>query len=302
MENLLNYLIKSDHVQEIVIGPDLSVLEDVDGTLRSKPNCNLVPATLLEDLRRLIFSTGQTIDHSSPFVEVTIENKIRITAVIPPISPRGICIQLRKMNEKYYNLDTLLQNHTIHKKDLIIIEKILQEQKNIVICGGTSTGKTTLLNALLHKIAAFLPEQRIVTIEETSEIHLNHPNWLNLVTRQFNTEQQPPITLETLLRTSLRLRPDRIIVGECRGKEVFPLLQVLNSGHSGSICTLHANASHLAIKKLALMTVIHNNQIDFKTALMWIYENIDFVFFCKRSKTGKRVLDQITPIESIKVT
>ena len=238
--------------------------------------------------QKLALSTGRRLDQSQPYVDAQLSKTIRLHAVLSPIANPGTVISLRIHRPQILSLDELVINKTITTSQKEFISQIIKEKKSFVICGGTGSGKTTLLNSLLSEVNG---NQRILIIEDSRELNPQHPHVVSLEGRPANIEGMGLITMKDLIKQSLRMRADRLIVGEVRGAEVIDWLSALNTGHSGSAGTIHANSIHEVIirfESLGLMSgltkeVIHS---QLRTAL-------DYVIHIERESDGKRQVKAI---------
>jgi len=207
-------------------------------------------------LERIVMPLGRRIDESSPLLDARLKDGSRVNAVIQPLSLRGTCITIRKFAERPFAVNDLITNGTFSERMARFLERAVRVRKNILVSGGTGSGKTTLLNVLS---AAIPDNERIVTIEDSAELQLGQPHVVSLESRPPNMEGRGEITIRDLVRNAMRMRPDRIVVGEVRGGEALDMLQAMNTGHDGSMTTIHANSSNEALKRaevLALMAGI----------------------------------------------
>ena len=238
--------------------------------------------------QRLALSTGRRLDQSQPYVDTQLTKTIRLHAVLGPISSPGTVISLRIHKSQILTLSELVLNQTINNSQKEFITKIIQDQKSFVICGGTGSGKTTFLNSTLSECEK---SQRILIIEDSRELNPQHPHVISLEGRPANIEGMGLITMKDLIKQSLRMRADRLIIGEVRGSEVIDWLAALNTGHSGSAGTIHANSIHEVIirfESLGLMAGLSKEAIhsQLRTAL-------NYVIHIERNNKGKR---QVTGI------
>jgi len=233
--------------------------------------------------QRLALSTGRRLDQSQPYVDAQLSKTIRLHAVLSPIANPGTVISLRIHRPQILSLDELVINKTITTSQKEFISQIIKEKKSFVICGGTGSGKTTLLNSLLSEVNS---NQRILIIEDSRELNPQHPHVVSLEGRPANIEGMGLITMKDLIKQSLRMRADRLIIGEVRGAEVIDWLSALNTGHTGSAGTIHANSIHEVITRfesLGLMAGLSKEAIhsQLKTAL-------NYVIHIERNADGKR--------------
>ena len=238
--------------------------------------------------QRLALSTGRRLDQSQPYVDAQLSKTIRLHAVLSPIANPGTVISLRIHRPQILSLDELVINKTITTSQKEFISQIIKEKKSFVICGGTGSGKTTLLNSLLSEVNS---NQRILIIEDSRELNPQHPHVVSLEGRPANIEGMGLITMKDLIKQSLRMRADRLIIGEVRGAEIIDWLSALNTGHTGSAGTIHANSIHEVIirfESLALMAGLSKEAIHFqlRTAL-------DYVIHIERQSDGQRQVKAI---------
>ncbi len=238
--------------------------------------------------QRLALSTGRRLDQSQPYVDAQLSKTIRLHAVLSPIANPGTVISLRIHRPQILSLDELVINKTITTSQKDFLNQIIKVKKSFVICGGTGSGKTTLLNSLLSKVNR---NQRILIIEDSRELNPQHPHVVSLEGRPANIEGMGLITMKDLIKQSLRMRADRLIIGEVRGAEVIDWLSALNTGHSGSAGTIHANSIHEVIirfESLGLMAGLSKEAIhsQLRTAL-------DYVIHIERDSDGKRQVKAI---------
>ena len=238
--------------------------------------------------QRLALSTGRRLDQSQPYVDAQLSKTIRLHAVLSPIANPGTVISLRIHRPQIMSLSELVMNKTITTSQKDFLNEIIKEKKSFVICGGTGSGKTTLLNSLLSEVNR---NQRILIIEDSRELNPQHPHVVSLEGRPANIEGMGLITMKDLIKQSLRMRADRLIIGEVRGAEIIDWLSALNTGHTGSAGTIHANSIHEVINRfesLALMAGLSKEAIhsQLRTAL-------DYVIHIERQSDGQRQVKAI---------
>ena len=238
--------------------------------------------------QRLALSTGRRLDQSQPYVDAQLSKTIRLHAVLSPIANPGTVISLRIHRPQIMSLTELVLNNTVTTSQKDFLNEIMKKQKSFVICGGTGSGKTTLLNSLLNEVKR---NQRILIIEDSRELNPQHPHVVSLEGRPANIEGMGLITMKDLIKQSLRMRADRLIIGEVRGAEVIDWLSALNTGHSGSAGTIHANSIHEVIirfESLGLIAGLSKDAIhsQLRTAL-------DYVIHIERHSDGQRQVKAI---------
>ena len=248
---------------------------------------------IIRTIQRLIQPLGRTIDTSNPMVDARLQDGSRLNAVIPPLSLKGPVMTIRKFKEELANIEDFLRSGTLTPYMARFLEACVQAKLNIIICGGTGSGKTTLLNVLSSFIGH---DERIITIEDAAELKLEQEHVISLETRLTNYEGEGEVTIRDLVINSLRMRPDRIIVGEVRGKEAFDMLQAMNTGHSGSLTTMHANSPIDALNRLETMVLMSGMEIPIKAIREYIENAIDIVVQVERLSDGKRKVTSISEV------
>ena len=230
-------------------------------------------------------------------VDARLRDGSRLNAVIPPLSLKGPVLTIRKFSKDLEGIDDLLLKGTLTNDMAIFLDACVRAKLNIIISGGTGTGKTTLLNILSGFIG---DDERIITIEDAAELRLHQRHVISLETRLVNYEGEGEVTIRDLVRNSLRMRPDRIIVGEVRGKEAFDMMQAMNTGHEGSITTLHANSPVDALNRLETMIMMNEMEIPVSAVRGYIANAIDIVVQIDRLSDGRRKLTSISEITNLK--
>src|SRR6185437_1847086 len=241
----IEHLIRDDSISEIMVnGPDRIFIER-EGVLEQVADLALSEKSLMVAVKNIARRLRDDSSEIKPILDSRLPDGSRVAAVIPPCSIHGVTLTIRKFNSRHFTVEDLVRMGTLDGELATRLQSYVHDCNNILISGGTGTGKTTLLNALCR----FIPdEQRILLIEDTSEIHLEKPNLVRFEARQAQADL-PAITIRDLLKASLRHRPDRIILGEIRGGEAFDLLQLLNTGHSGTLSTVHASTAAQALAR-----------------------------------------------------
>jgi len=248
---------------------------------------------LLQIIERIVASVGRHIDESSPMCDARLPDGSRVNAIIPPLAIDYPVLSIRKFRRDVLTIDELVQYGSLTEEIGMLFEAAVKSRLNILISGGTGSGKTTLLNVL----SRFIPEdQRIVTIEDSAELQLQQPHVVRLETRPPNIEGRGEVTQYELLRNSLRMRPDRIIVGEVRGKEVLDMLQAMNTGHDGSMCTIHANSPRDALSRMETMIAMSGLDLPPKAMRQQIASAIDIIVQQQRLSDGTRKVTHFTEV------
>jgi pilus assembly protein CpaF len=242
---------------------------------------------------RIILPLGRRVDADSPTVDARLPDGSRVNAVIRPVSIDGPCITIRKFKKDKLSIEDLIKFGSLTKNMGEFLRACVHAHLNIVVSGGTGSGKTTLLNVL----SSFIPEQdRIVTIEDAAELQLQQDHVLRLETKVANVDGKGAVTIRDLVRNSLRMRPDRIVVGECRGGETLDMLQAMNTGHDGSLTTLHANSPRDAISRMETMVLMAGMDLPIKVVRQQISSAIDLIVQQTRLKDGARKVTAITEV------
>jgi len=290
----LTELLEDDNITEIMVNSPKEIYIEIDGNLVKDESVSFInDEHIVRTIQRLVEPMGRTIDSTSPMVDSRLKDGSRINAVIPPLSTKGPVITIRKFKESINSIDELIRVGSLTPEMATFLEASVNAKLSIVVCGGTGSGKTTLLNIL----SSFISEkERIVTIEDAAELKLHQPHVISLETRTTNYERSGEITIRDLVRNSLRMRPDRIIVGEVRGKEAFDMLQAMNTGHDGSLTTLHANSCIDALHRLETMVLMANIDLPVKAVREYIQSAISIIVNIERLADGKRKITSIREV------
>jgi pilus assembly protein CpaF len=245
---------------------------------------------------RIVSNVGRRLDDSSPIVDARLNDGSRVCAVIPPLSLVGPVLSIRRYGKKLLTTDELLKNQSLTHGILEFLSGCVEARLNIVVSGGSGSGKTTLLNTM----SRFIPEdERIITIEDTAELQLQQPHYVRLETRPANIEGAGAVTARDLLINTLRMRPDRIIVGESRGAEALDMLQAMNTGHDGSMTTVHANAPRDAFSRLETMVMMASQHVPDKVIRQQLASAINLVVQCARLSDGSRKITGIAEVTGV---
>ncbi|KLH97536.1 CpaF family protein [Brevibacillus formosus] len=242
---------------------------------------------------RIVAPLGRRIDESSPMVDARLKDGSRVNAVIPPISLNGTLVSIRKFRKEPYLMDDLMQFGSFSEPMSQFIQAVVEAKMNVLISGGTGSGKTTLLNATAKAIPHY---ERVITIEDSAELKLTHPNCIGMEARPPNMEGTGEVTIRQLVRNSLRMRPDRIIVGEVRGAEAFDMLQAMNTGHEGSLTTVHANSPQDAFNRLEGMVVMAGMDLPSTIVREYIVSALDIIVQVTRLSDGTRKIVSISEV------
>ena len=291
-------LLQDNAITEIMVNAPNEIYVEIDGKIAKDETVSFInDKHIIRTIQRIVQPLGRTIDAANPMVDARLRDGSRLNAVIPPLSLKGPVLTIRKFNKKLESIDDLLRGGSLTVNMARFLEAAVQAKLNIIISGGTGTGKTTLLNIL----SGFLGEdERIITIEDAAELKLHQKHVISLETRLINYEGEGEVTIRDLVRNSLRMRPDRIIVGEVRGKEAFDMMQAMNTGHEGSLTTLHANNSIDTINRLETMILMNEMEIPVSAVRGYIANAIDLIVQIDRLSDGKRKITSISEIDGMK--
>ena len=251
---------------------------------------------VLQVAQRIANQVGRRVDESSPMVDARLKDGSRVNIIIPPLALEGTSMSIRKFSRHTIHLQDMVGINTLSKSMHDFLKIAAFCRLNILVSGGTGAGKTTLLNALSELIES---KERIITIEDSAELKMLQPHVVRLESRPANLEGQGNVSIQDLVRNALRMRPDRIIVGECRGSEAFDMLQAMNTGHDGSMSTLHANSSHEALSRLENMVLMSGHALPSLMIKNYIKDAVDLIVQIARLRDGSRRILQITEIQHI---
>lgn len=289
----IQHLLDDNSVNDIMInGFDYCYVER-SGKLIREQSFFLDEHHLLVCVRKLLSNSGRVIDETIPMVDARLKDGTRINVVIPPISLRGTSLSIRKASHGQISFKQLIEFGSCTEKMAKFLVFAVQKRCNIIVSGGTGSGKTTLLRAL----SSYIPdEQRLVTIEDAAELSLKNSDIVELETRNHSIDSSVKITAKDLVINALRMRPDRIIIGECRGEETFQMLQAMNTGHDGSMSTLHANSPRDALNRIESMVMMAKYDLPILTVKQMITSAVDIIVQVNRDYDGKRRITDIMQI------
>jgi pilus assembly protein CpaF len=285
-------LILDPDISDILINGPNHVFVEKFGDMRRVSGVTLTEKLLQVAIRNIARLLGNDISEEMPILDARLPDGSRVTAIFPPVSINGTSVAIRKFQSKLYGPQDLVRIGTLTPELLLQLQTAVEIHQNILISGGTGTGKTTLLNALSNFIGT---EERLVIIEDTSEIQIEKENLVRLEARRPQANL-PEVSIRDLLKATLRLRPDRIILGEVRGGEAFDLLQALNTGHSGSLSTIHASSAPEAISRFATCVLMSGIDLPYRVIRKNIGESLDLVIQLKR-EPGKRAVTEVLKIK-----
>ena len=286
-------LLDDPDVSEVMVNGPKKIFIEKKGKLTKSPITFDDDDHVLRIIDRIILPLGRRVDADSPTVDARLPDGSRVNAVIRPVSIDGPCITIRKFRKDKLSIDQLIQYDSLTKNMAEFIRACVLAHLNIVISGGTGSGKTTLLNVL----SSFIPEEeRIVTIEDAAELQLQQDHVLRMETKTANVDGRGTVSIRDLVRNSLRMRPDRIVVGECRGGEALDMLQAMNTGHDGSLTTLHANTPRDALSRLETMVLMSGMDLPLKVVRQQISSAVDLIIQQSRLKDGSRKVTAVTEV------
>ena len=293
----LNELLNDPNISEIMVNGPSEVYVEIDGKLIRDETVSFINSEhILRIIQKMVQPLGKTIDSVNPMVDSRLSDGSRINAIIPPLSVNGPILTIRKFKKSLNSVEDLLRNGTLTRDMAVFLECCVKAKMNIIVCGGTGSGKTTILNILSSFIG---DNERLITIEDAAELRLSQSHVIPLETRTTNYDAKGEVTMRDLVRNSLRMRPDRIIIGEVRGSEAFDMLQAMNTGHEGSLTTLHANGPVDALNRLETMVLMGNMEIPVLAIRDYIKNAIDIVINVERLSDGRRKITSINEITGI---
>lgn len=290
----IEILLKDTSVTEVMVNGPKKIFVERNGRLQLTDVQFHDDSHVMNIIERILSPIGRHIDEAVPLVDARLEDGSRVNIIIPPLSLIGPCITIRKFANRALSVEDLISFGTLDRKMADFIKACIQARINILVSGGTGSGKTTTLNVL----SSFIPEnERIVTIEDAAELRLQQEHVVTLESRPANIEGSGEITIRDLVKNALRMRPDRIIVGEVRGGEALDMLQAMNTGHDGSLTTAHANSPRDALSRLETMVLMAGFEMPIKAIREQISSAIELVLQQSRLKDGSRKITHITEIQ-----
>jgi pilus assembly protein CpaF len=290
----LERLLADDTVTEIMVNGPHDVWVERQGRLYQTTVRFNDESHLRRIINKIVAQVGRRIDESSPMVDARLPDGSRVNAVIPPLSLSGPLVTIRKFGTTRLTTDDLIRLGTLNSETVEFLKRCVHAELNVLISGGTGTGKTTMLNALSSAIP---DSDRIVTIEDAAELRLNQRHVLRLEARPRNIEGEGEVSIRELVRNSLRMRPDRIVVGEVRGAEALDMLQAMNTGHDGSLCTVHANAPRDALARIETMVLMAGYELPVRAIRNQVAAALDLIVHLERLEDGTRRVTSITEVQ-----
>ena len=299
--NILGYgpiepFLADESITEVMVNSHHTIYVERKGQIEETDVQFASERHLLQVIDRIVAQTGRRIDESSPMVDARLPDGSRVNAIIPPLAITGPSLTIRKFSKDPLTIDDLVSYGTLSHQAAAFLEACVSGKLNILVSGGTGTGKTTMLNVL----SSFIPEkERIVTIEDAAELRLSQKHVISLEARPANIEGKGQITIRDLVRNALRMRPDRIIVGECRGSEAVDMLQAMNTGHDGSLTTIHANSPRDALARTETLVLTAGFDLPLKAIRDQIASAFDLIIHTQRLVDGRRRITHITEVARV---
>lgn len=294
--SVLEPLLKEPSISDILVNSASSIFVERFGKLEPTPLRFRDNDHLMKVIDRIVSSVGRRIDESSPMVDARLADGSRVNVVIPPLALDGPMLSIRKFVADRMGLSDMVERGSIGAGMATLLMAVVQARLNVLISGGTGSGKTTMLNALSNHIPR---NERVITIEDSAELQLQQPHVVRLETRPANIEGRGEVSQRDLVRNSLRMRPDRIVLGEVRGEEAFDMLQAMNTGHDGSLTTIHANTARDAVSRIENMVAMAGFDLPVKAVRAQITSAIDVIVQLERMEDGRRRVISISEIEGM---
>jgi pilus assembly protein CpaF len=286
-------LVRDAHITEIMVNGPNTVFAEQNGKLFPTAIRFRDDQHVMRIIEKIVSEVGRRIDEAQPYVDARLPDGSRVNAIIPPLALNGPCLTIRKFAREPYVADDLVAFGTLTGEIADVLRATVQAKLNVVVTGGTGAGKTTLLNVLSMFIP---PAERIITIEDAAELQLKHDHWVRLETRPPNIEGRGQVTTRDLVRNALRMRPDRIIVGEVRGGEALDMLQALNTGHEGSLTTVHANSARDCLSRVETMVLMAGVELPTRAIREQVASAIHVIVHVARYSDGVRRVAKVAEV------
>lgn len=289
----LELLLKDSSISDIMINGPKDIFVERSGQLEKTAVEFRDNTHLMQIIDRIVSKVGRRVDETCPMVDARLEDGSRVNAIIPPLALDGASVSIRRFGSNPLKLENLLDFKALTPEMVMLLEGCIKARLNMIICGGTGSGKTTLLNTL----SSFIPnDQRIITIEDAAELQLQQDHVVRLETRPANIEGNGAVTATDLVKNALRMRPERVIIGECRGGETLDMLQAMNTGHDGSLTTIHANNPRDGVARLETMVMMAGYDLPIKAIRQQISSAVNLIIQSNRLQGGPRRVTHITEI------
>ncbi len=292
----LESLLADESIREVMVNGADTIFVERGGRLERSVTRFSGEIALRGIVERIVSPLGRRIDDASPMVDARLPDGSRVNVVIPPLAVHGTAVTIRRFGRRRITADDLLRLGSLDASMLHFLEICVRSRRNVLVCGGTGSGKTTLLNVLSSLIPA---SERVVTIEDSAELAFDHPNLVALETRPRNIEGRGEVTIRDLVRNALRMRPDRIVIGECRGGETLDMLQAMNTGHDGSLSTVHANSPRELLSRIEVMVLMSGVELPVAAIREQIASSVHLVVHQARYANGSRRITRITEITGV---
>ncbi|MBS8242179.1 CpaF family protein [Marinobacter lipolyticus] len=290
----LEPLLADDTINDILVNGPEDVFIEVAGVLQQAHTRFIDDDHVTRVIRRILAPLGRRLDESSPMVDARLPDGSRVNAIIPPIALDGPSLSIRKFTQKHLTAQDLVNSGSMTAECLDTLVSLVEGRRNVLISGGTGTGKTTILNL----ISQYIPrDERVVTIEDSAELQLNHPHIVRLETRPANTEGSGQITARELVINALRMRPDRIILGEVRSGEIIELLQAMNTGHEGSMSSIHSNSARDALVRIETLLAVNGYDAGERAIGRLIGSSLDVIVQLSRLPNGRRLVREVVALK-----
>ncbi len=292
----LDLLFVDDSITEVMCNDFDDVWIERAGVIERSPVAFADREQYRRVIDKIVSAVGRRVDESSPMVDARLPDGSRVNVIVPPIAVHGPCMTIRRFSEDPFTISDLISFGSVSDDLAVVLEACVRGELNILVSGGTATGKTTFLNVL----STFIPEQeRIITIEDAAELQLQQPHVVTLEARPANAEGEGAVAIRDLVRNALRMRPDRIVVGECRGAEALDMLQAMNTGHDGSLTTLHANSARDALSRLEMLVMMAGIELPDRAVREMIAAAIDLIVQIERLPDGSRKVTSVQEIQGM---
>jgi pilus assembly protein CpaF len=292
----LEELLDDPEVEEVMVNGHDAVYVERRGRIERTPVSFASEQALRDAIERILAPVGRRVDELSPMADARLADGSRVNVVIPPLAVDGPSLSVRRFTAARPDPEELLASGTLDRRLCDLLEGAIRERRSLIVSGGTGSGKTTLLNALSVWIE---PTERIVTIEDAAELRLRQPHVVRLESRPASVEGRGEVTIRDLLRNALRMRPDRILIGEVRGTEALDLLTALNTGHDGALSTVHANSPADALRRLETLALMAGIGLPHEAIREQIGRGVDLVVHMARAPGGARVVEEVAEVRSV---
>lgn len=292
----LEHLLEDDRISEVMVNSCDEIFYEESGRLKKSSITFTDNNSVVSAIERIVTPLGRRIDESSPMVDARLKDGSRVNAIIPPLALKGPCITIRKFAKTQLTSNDLIRFGSLDSNMVEFLNTSILRKRNVVISGGTGSGKTTLLNVLSN----FIPkDERIITVEDAAELSLHQPNLVSLEARPSNQEGKGAVEIRDLVRNCLRMRPDRIVVGECRGGEALDMLQAMNTGHDGSLTTVHSNSPRDCISRLEVLVLMSGMELPVRAIREQIASAVNIIVQQTRFPCGSRRITNISEITGV---